>query len=53
MVQERSHKEILAELRKDLSSDRADEIQYGMKEFIQGVLIGFILGFVIAAQLVV
>ncbi len=48
-----SHKEILRELRSEISSDRAEEIQYGMKEFIQGVLIGFILGFIVAAQLVV
>jgi len=28
-----------------------EEIEYGMKEFIQGLLIGVILGFLIATQL--
>lgn len=27
------------------------EIEYGMKEFIQGLLVGFIIGFLIATQL--
>jgi len=28
-----------------------EEIEYGIKEFIQGLLIGFIVGFLIATQL--
>jgi hypothetical protein len=31
---------------------RGAEIEYGMKEFLQGLLVGFILGFLIATQLV-
>lgn len=28
-----------------------EEVEYGIKEFIQGLLIGLILGFLIATQL--
>ncbi|MEM4714014.1 MAG: hypothetical protein QXQ79_00500 [Candidatus Nanoarchaeia archaeon] len=28
--------------------EREAEIEYGLKEFIQGVLVGFIIGFLIA-----
>ena len=31
---------------------RLAEIEYGMKEFLHGLLIGFIIGFLIATQLV-
>ena len=30
---------------------REAEIQYGMKEFLQGLLVGVIIGFLIATQL--
>jgi hypothetical protein len=26
------------------------EIEYGLKEFLQGLLVGFIIGFIIASQ---
>ncbi len=28
-----------------------EEIEYGIKEFIQGLLVGFIIGFIVATQL--
>lgn len=28
-----------------------EEVEYGIKEFIQGLLVGFIIGFIIATQL--
>ncbi len=30
---------------------RAAEIEYGLKEFVQGLLVGFILGILVATQL--
>ncbi len=38
-------------LRTQLAAERQAEIEYGMKELIQGVLIGFIIGFIVATQL--
>lgn len=45
----RSHKEILEEIR-DIKDDTAEavRIQYGIKEFFQGIMIGIILGFILA-----
>ena len=45
----RSHKEILEEIR-DIKDDTAEavRIQYGIKEFFQGIMIGMILGFILA-----
>ena len=28
-----------------------EEIEYGIKEFVQGLLVGFIIGFIVATQL--
>jgi len=30
----------------------SSKVEYGMKEFLQGALVGFIIGFLIATQLV-
>lgn len=35
-------------LLRGLSREREAEIEYGLKEFLQGLLIGIILGFLIA-----
>jgi len=45
----RSHKEILEEIR-DIKDDTAEavRIQYGIKEFFQGLMIGIIMGFILA-----
>ena len=43
----KTHKDILEEIR----GERLEEIEYGLKEFFQGLLIGFVIGFVIAAFL--
>lgn len=33
-----------------IAREREAEIEYGLKEFIQGLLVGFIVGFLIATQ---
>jgi len=45
----KTHREILEEIR-DLKEDteEAVRIQYGLKEFFQGLMIGIILGFILA-----
>jgi len=34
-----------------MSKKSLEEIEYGIKEFIQGLLIGLVIGFLIASQL--
>jgi F0F1-type ATP synthase assembly protein I len=45
-------KSLLGQIRTAVAKEREAEIEYGLKEFIQGLLIGFIIGFLIATQLV-
>jgi len=52
MPKRKSRKELLREIRGVVAREREAEIEYGMKEFIQGLLVGFIIGFLIATQLV-
>ena len=40
-----------AKIRSAVAREREAEIEYGMKEFLQGLLVGFIIGFFIATQL--
>jgi predicted transcriptional regulator len=40
-----------ASIRTAVAREREAEIEYGMKEFLQGLLVGFIIGFFIATQL--
>jgi hypothetical protein len=42
---------LAAEIREAVAREREAEIEYGMKEFLQGLLVGFIIGFFIATQL--
>ena len=42
---------LLSEIRGVVGTEREAEIEYGMKEFVQGLLVGFIIGFLIATQL--
>ncbi|MBD3262780.1 hypothetical protein GF374_00170 [Candidatus Woesearchaeota archaeon] len=44
-------KDLLKEIRSVVAKEERAEIEYGIKEFIQGLLIGFIIGFLIAMQL--
>jgi len=39
-------------LLRDIGIIERAEIEYGFKEFIQGLLIGFVIGFVIATLLI-
>ena len=48
----KDHRALIKELRGDLAAERLEEVEYGLKELIQGVLIGFIIGFILALQLV-
>jgi hypothetical protein len=43
--------QLLGEIRGVVAREREAEVEYGMKEFIQGLLVGFIIGFLIASQL--
>ena len=52
MVKKGSKNKLIREIRGQLAVERQEEIEYGLKELIQGILIGFILGFIIAVQLV-
>lgn len=52
MPKRKSRQELLKEIRTVVAREREAEIEYGMKEFIQGLLVGFIIGFIIATQLV-
>tara|TARA_Y100000310_G_C20469770_1_gene709387 strand:+ start:291 stop:461 length:171 start_codon:yes stop_codon:yes gene_type:complete len=49
MKSTKSHKEILDEIR-EIKEDTAEavKIQYGLKEFFQGLMIGIIGGFMLA-----
>lgn len=42
---------LLREIRGVVAKERRAEIEYGIKEFVQGLLVGFIIGFLIAMQL--
>jgi F0F1-type ATP synthase assembly protein I len=42
---------LLQDIRGVVAREREAEIEYGLKEFIQGLLVGFIIGFLIATQL--
>jgi len=42
---------LLREIRGSVGREFRAEVEYGMKEFIQGLLVGFIIGFLIATQL--
>ena len=42
---------LLREIRGVVGKEMEAEVEYGMKEFIQGLLVGFIIGFLIATQL--
>ncbi len=46
----RGRDSLLREIRGAVSSSA--EIEYGIKEFLQGLLVGFIIGFLVATQLV-
>ena len=52
IVKKGSKNKLIREIRGQLAVERQEEIEYGLKELIQGILIGFILGFIIAVQLV-
>jgi len=46
----RKKSNLLREIKGTVSKEA--ELEYGIKEFMQGALIGFIIGFLIATQLV-
>jgi len=48
----RRKKALLREIRGVVAREREAEIEYGIKEFVQGLLVGFIIGFLIATQLI-
>lgn len=52
MPRRRAKRELLREIRGVVAREREAEIEYGIKEFVQGLLVGFIIGFLIATQLV-
>jgi len=41
---------LLREIRSTVGRQLGAEVEYGLKEFIQGLLVGFIIGFLIATQ---
>lgn len=47
----KSRNSLLREIRGAVGREFTAEVEYGMKEFIQGLLVGFIIGFLIATQL--
>jgi len=47
----RKREDMLRQIRGVVAREREAEIEYGLKEFIQGAIIGFIIGFLIASQL--
>lgn len=47
----RKRKDLLKEIRSVAARERVAEIEFGIKEFVQGLLVGFIVGFLIATQL--
>jgi len=51
MAKKKRKPRMSASLREAIAREREAEIEYGMKEFLQGLLVGFIIGFFIATQL--
>ena len=52
MAKEKFRKRVLRAAPGEISAMKIAEIEYGLKEFFQGVLIGFIIGFIVAIVLI-
>ena len=40
----------MSRMRAELARERRIEIEYGLKEFVQGLLVGLVVGLIIATQ---
>lgn len=52
MPKRKSRANLLKEIRSTVAREQGAEVEYGIKEFVQGLLVGFIIGFLIATQLI-